>query len=162
MKKVLNLQQIIELQKTVETLIADTTYDIIANNAVLRTSKDKKDVKAMYSKLTKLFDQLNILKLAKDKVNRKKTKLGKTNQELILELSNLSREKVLLTTLISSKLKRRKGSVEDAYEFMIPKGDLELKLIEVDKRISEIKTNMTNFNTSNTVKIVFYTELNLL
>ena len=41
-KKEFNIQQIINLLRTVETLISSTTYDIIANNASLKTSSGEK------------------------------------------------------------------------------------------------------------------------
>jgi hypothetical protein len=109
------------------------------------------------------LEQLNIVKLAKDKANRKRTKFGGvTNQQLIFDLSNLNRKRSLLETLAIAKLKNRKGIEADAYEFQISKNEIADKLIDVENRISEIKKTMTNFNTSTTVKIVIFEELNLL
>ena len=163
-KKVLNLQQIINLQQTIEKMISSIQTEIISNNPVFKKGDDSDvDVPALYKKYTALLDQLIVIKLAKDKANRKRSKLnGLTNQQLILELSNLTRKKTLLETMYSSKQQSRKGGEQDIYEFQIPKEEISENIDEVTNRISEIKQSMTNFNTSTTTRVVIFEELNLL
>ena len=159
MKKILNLQKIINLQATIEKLISSTQIDIIKANPVLKSGDENEvDVPALYKKYNALLDQLVVIKLAKDKANRKRSKLnGLTNQELILELSNLDKKKKpLLESMYNAKLKT------DKYKFQISKSEIDDDLTTVKERISEIKKSMTEFNTSTTVKVVIFEELNLL
>ena len=161
-KKEFNIQDLINLQKTVESLIGDYTYKIIASNAKLKSAKEyTEDTPALYTKLNALYDQLNIIKLAKDKSNRSKTSLGKTNQQLIYELSNLNRKKTMLEVLFGQKLKTRKGGKVNEYEFNITKNDINEYLDETTRRISDIKKAMTDFNNSHKVKIVIDDSLDL-
>ena len=109
-----------------------------------------------------LLEQLNIVKKAKDRANRKRTTFyGVTNQDLILELSNLNKIKALNEQLFEAKWSRRNGREEDAYEFLISKAEIETKLETVNERIKEIKESMTNFNKSTTVRVVIFEELKL-
>ena len=158
MKKILNLQKIINLRGTVEKLISSTQIDIIKNNPVLKDGKIEEDVSTLYKKYNALLDQLIVIKLAQEKGNRKRSKLnGLTNQELILELSNLDKKKKpLLESMYNAKLKT------DKYKFQISKSEIDDDLTTVKERISEIKKSMTEFNTSTTVKVVIFEELNLL
>lgn len=164
MKKVLNLQELINLQKTIESLVSNIQVEIITNNPVLIDSKDSDiDVGELYREYNTLLEQLNIIKLAKDKANRKRTKLGGvTNQALILELSNLNRKSVLLDQLFNSKKQNRKGKIAPAWKFQISKNEITDDIDTVNERISEIKKSMTNFNKTTTVKVVIFDELNLL
>jgi len=156
-KKEFNLQNLINLQKTVETMISNTTYEIIANNASLKSAKgDKIDVHKLYDKLLSLYVQLDVVKLAKDKANRSKTSLGKTNQQLIFELSTLNRKRSMLEVLFEQKKK------VDKYEFQIAKTEIESRLDITKERITEIKETMTDFNNSHTVKIVIDADLDLI
>jgi hypothetical protein len=160
-KKEFNIQELINLQKTVETLISKSTYTIIAHNANLKGTDSNFDIVKEYETLDKYFDQLIVIKLAKDKANRSKTKLGATNQQLILELSNLNRKRVMLETLFEQKGKARKGGKVDVYEFQISKKTIEENLDQIKQRISDIKRAMTDFNTSKKVKIVINDALDL-
>ncbi len=162
-KKEFNIQQIINLLRTVETLISSTTYDIIANNASLKTSSGEKiNTEDLFSKLLDLYDQLNVLKQAKEKANRSKTTLGSTNQQLIFELSNLNRKKSMLETLFEQKTKVRKGGKDNQFDFFIPKTDIQDRLDITNERITDIKEAMTKFNNSHTVKLVLNDDLNLV
>jgi len=161
-KKVLSLQQLIDLSKTIENIISNLQYGIIGNNAYLKSNKgDLINTPELYAKLKLAYNQLAIIKLAKHQANSKKTKLGVSNQELIFELSNLRKEESLLTTLSEDKTKARKGGKDNVYDFQISKGDIEDRLIEIDKRITDIQKAMTDFN-SRSVKIKYYEELELL
>ena len=163
MKKILNLQQLIDLQATIEKMISSTQVDIIKANPILKDKVSEVDVSTLYSKYNTLLDQLVVVKLAKDKANRKRSKLnGLTNQQLILELSNLNRKKTLLETLYSAKAQARKGGKQDVYDFQISKSEIQDDIDTVNDRISEIKKSMTKFNNSTTVKVVIFEELNLL
>jgi chromosome segregation ATPase len=163
MKKVLNLQELINLQHTIESVINDLTYTIIVNNAMLKDRKDDyEDVKDLRKKYDTLHEQLIIIKKVKDKANRKKTSLKLTNQELVYELSYLRRKEDLLEKMYENKKKNRKGKKQDAYEFQISKEDIDTDLQEVKERISEIKDAMTKFNNSTSVKIQYFEELELL
>lgn len=162
-KKALNLQQLIDLSKTIEGMISTLQYQIISHNPVLKKHKgDVVKTPELYEKLKKLYDQLAIIKLAKHKANGKRSKLGVSNQELIFELSSLTKQKSLLTTLSDSKSKTRVNGKDNMYNFQISKGDIENELLEIEKRISKIKDTMTDFNNSHTVKFKYYEELELL
>ena len=164
MKKVLNLQQLIDLQATIEKMISSVQIDIIKYNPTFKYDEENNvDVVELYKKYNNLLDQLVVIKLAKDKANRKRSGFnGLTNQQLILELSNLTRKKTLLETMFSSKLKTRKGGKQGQYTFHIPKSEIEDELTEVSERISNIKKSMTKFNNSTKVKVVIFEELKLL
>lgn len=164
MKKILNLETIIGLRKTIETMINDTQSKIIANNPWLKSSKGNKvDVVSLYEKYDTLLEQLNIVKLAQDKGNRTRIKRGGvTNQQQVLTLGNLRKKQSMLEEMSSSKLTRRKGGQADAYEFQISKSEIDKKLDVVNAEITEIKKSMTEFNKSTTIKIVIFEELNLL
>lgn len=164
MKKVLNLQQLIDLQATIEKMISSVQLDIIKHNPSFKYGGKKNvDVNELYKKYNSLLCQLVIIKLAKDKANRKRSGLnGLTNQQLILELSNLTRKKSLLETMYMAKQKTRKGGKQDQYTFCISKDDIRDDLDEVEEIISEIKKSMTKFNNSTKVKVVIFEELNLL
>lgn len=164
MKKALNLQEIIEIQKTLETTINSLSYDIIANNAFEKGYNPSTDVNEHYKKVKLLFKQLNIIKAAKDKGNRKRINFfrRRTNQDNILERSNLVREESLLLSLIDQKIKNRKGKKIDAYDFQISKAEIDDKLTEVRNKLSNIEKSMTKFNKSRTVRVKIFDELNLV
>lgn len=163
MKKILNLQKVIDLRKTVESLITDAQVKIIANNPVLKGNKSEVDVKELYTRYNTLLDQLTILKLAQEKGNRKRTRFGGvTNQELILTRGNLQRKQILLEEMYNSKLHNRKGKTAPAFDFQFNKTDIEDELSTVYQQLDEISESMTKFNNSTTVKIVIFEELNLL
>jgi len=164
-KKTLNLQQIIDLIKTLESMISSTQTSIIVNNPKLKkdTPESEVDVPALYQKYGTMLEQLNVLKQSKDKANRKRSGfVGRTNQDLIYDLSNLKKQQSLLDTLTLSKLKGRNGKEEDAYEFQISKSEIANKLVDVELNITKIKKSMKDFNTSTTVKVVIFEELKLL
>lgn len=163
MKKELNLQTLINLKPTIERLIDNSFKIIVTNNAVLKKHKGEVvDTEAEYKKLLKLYSQLQVVKTAMFTANRKKNSLGITNQEAIFEKSDLERELSLLQSLSSQKLTRRDGKEEDAYTFTIEKSFIENRILEIEKRIQIIKTAITNFNQSTTMKIVIDDELDLL
>ena len=163
-RKTLNLQELIALQKTINTMINNTTYDIIKNNAFLESSEEKEVlVSELYDTYNKLLDQLNIVKLAQSKANSKKSKLfGFSNQEVIHELFTQKQKKSLLETLFNKKLQNKKGGKLNTWKFHISKSRIEKDLDTVSDRITKIKESMTEFNTSHTVKIKVFEELNLL
>lgn len=159
-KKEFNIQEIINLSKTIETLISDIMYKIISKNAFLKSKKDEEEnIVDLYNKFDRLQDQLIVVKSAKDKVNQKKTSLGKTNQQLIYELSNLRRKESALETMLTQKLKVKNP---DDYDYHISKSQISEDLDKTQARISEIKDSMTKFNNSHKVKIVIDDTLDLL
>lgn len=163
MKKELNLQTLINLKPTIEKLIDASFKTIVSNNAVLKKHKGEKiDTAGEYKKLRKLYSQLQIVKIAMFTANKKKNSLGISNQEAIFEKSDLERELSLLQTLSNQKLTRRDGSKEDAYIFTIDKSFIADRITEIEKRISEIQTALTNFNQSTTIKVVLDEDLDLL
>lgn len=162
-KKELNLQTLINLKPTIEKLIDASFKTIVSNNAVLKKHKGEKiDTAGEYKKLRKLYSQLQIVKIAMFTANKKKNSLGISNQEAIFEKSDLERELSLLQTLSNQKLTRRDGSKEDAYIFTIDKSFIADRITEIEKRISEIQTALTNFNQSTTIKVVLDEDLDLL
>jgi len=161
-KKELNLQTLINLKPTIEKLIETSFRTIVSNNAVSKKYKGERiDTAAEYKRLRKLYSQLQIVKLAIFTANKKKNSLGVSMQETIFEKSDLERELSLLQTLSTQKLTRRDGSVEDAFDFIIEKSTIDSRIIEIEKRISDIKTAITNFNQSTTMKIVIDEDLDL-
>ena len=162
-KKALNLQQLIDLNKTVETMIGTIQYSIITNNAYLKSDKAPEiNIIDLYEKLDKTYDQLALIKMAKHTGNSKKTKLKVSNQDLIFERSNLIKKQIFLQSLSWDKVKTRIKGKLNQHIFQISKKDIEKKLNLIENRIKEISTEMTNFNTSHTVKIKLYEELELL
>lgn len=162
-KNELNLQTLINLKPTLERLVENGLKTIITNNAVLKDQRGKKiDTAKEYEDLKLAFKQLQAVKLGMFLGNKKKNSFGVINQETIFEKSDLEREYSLLSTLSTQKLHRRQGEVEDAYDFIIPKSEIEDRLLEIEKRISEIKQEMSRFNQSTTVKIDWYDSLQLL
>lgn len=161
MRKALNLQQIINLQATVEKMITDS-LDIILHNNAYTDSETTVDVIIEYERLDKLLNQLNELKTAKDAANKKKTLFGKSNQDRIFELSNLKRKKDLLETLYNQKLKNRKGKQVEIWKFQLSKSKIDSDLQKVETKIADIKESMTNFNKSTKVKVNIDDDLKLL
>jgi hypothetical protein len=162
-KKEFNIQTLINLQKTVETMISTTSSSIRANNPYKKnTGTELVDTNKLYDKLERLYIQLNSIKACISKANGKKTSLGVSNQDLIYELSNLKRHQTLLEQLIESKRYRRDGAKENAWEFQIDKSVLHERLLDIEERISDIKDAMTEFNASNTVKLIIDDTLDLI
>jgi len=162
-KKKLNIQTLISLRETIETLLSNSTDVIIKNNPVDKEYKGEiVDTEKEYDKLERLFDQLNKIKIAIEEANSQKTNNEKTNKELVFELSNLRRKEKLLEILFTSKNKNRKGSKENAYRFQITKSIIDKKLSEVQDRISDIKSTMTEFNNSTIVEVDLDESLDLL
>jgi len=162
-KKELNLQTLINLKQTIETLISSTQQDIIVNNPVLLTNKGETvDTEAMYLKLEKYFIQLDEIKLAIDVANDNKTSLNVSNKELIFELSSLKRKKTLLETLFNSKFENREGKQQPAWKFTLPKNTIDDKILAIDTRMKTIKGAMTLFNSTTTVKVDLDKDLELL
>jgi hypothetical protein len=162
-KKILTLEKIISLQKTIESMITDTQVKIIANNPVLVGDESEENVPELYTKYKALLEQLSVVKLAKDRANKKRSLLGGvTNQELILELGNKNKNLAMLVELFKSKQNNRKGKKAPAYEFQMSKNSISDEIDAVTERISEIKDSMTKFNKKTTAKVVIFKELNLL
>lgn len=162
-KKEFNIQHLINLQKTVESMISNISQQLIINNAVLKKhTGDVIDTNKLYDKYERLSDQLNVLKTAVSKANSSKTSLGDSNQQLIYKLSNLTRHKSMLEQMISNKRTRNNGAEKNAYTFQISKSVLEERLLDIEEKISEIKEAMTDFNNSHTVKIVIDETLDLV
>jgi predicted DNA-binding transcriptional regulator len=162
-KKTLNLQDVIGTIKTVETMIHTTNSELIAHNPVLSKSKNKDtESKERMKKYKLLLKQLNILKKAKDRANRKGLKFfglfGRTNQDNIFELDILKRTKSTLEEMYNSKSKEKPERVT----FQITKKEIMEELEQVEKDIKNIKQSMTKFNNSTTVKVKIFKELNLL
>jgi len=161
--KELTLQTLINLKATAERLIENSFKSIVSNNAVLKKQKgDRLDIKSEYEKLRKLYSQLQIIKMAIFTANKKKNSIGIPNQQAIFEKSDLERELSMLNTMFSQKLHNRDGKQEDAYDFIIPKTEIEDRIVEIEERIKELKQALTEFNQVTTMKIKIDTSLDLV
>lgn len=161
--KELNLQTLINLKATIERLIENSFKSIISNNAVLKKYKGQKaDVVAEYAKLRKLYTQLQAIKMGIFNANKKKNSLGIPNQQAIVEKSDLERELSMLNSMFMQKTHNNNGKEEDAWEFIIPKSEIEERIIEIEERISKIKNALLNFNQTTLIKVKLDKDLNLI
>lgn len=163
-KKEFNIQTLMNLQKTVESMITNTSQQLIDFNPVLKDSKaDVIDTNKLYDKLERLFNQLDTLKATISQTNTKKNSLGEVHQETIYRHGNLQKQAKLLSRMITSKNSRRgPNGQEDAYEFQISKSVLEERLLDIEDEVSKIKEAMTDFNLSNKAKIIIDETLELI
>ena len=145
MKKKLQVRTVLDLKEDLERRIIETEKEIVKYN----THKEIK-VNGLLDTLTKLGDQLIIIKEAVQTANKSKHKDGKTNNFYIYTLYNFKRTRTLYNK-INCNDKNSQFSIDEINQL--------IKNIEEEER--KIRDKLTAFNTSKTISVELDEDLNL-
>jgi len=163
-KETISLQTLLNLMEYLEKEISNLTSFVISNNAILKSKstvsmKDK--VIENYAKRVQCLIQLRAFKSAKARANLLEIE-GISNDARIYELSDLKRTERFLQLLVGQKSKTRVKGKENEYTFFVPKSELETELLANEKKISDLKEQMTEFNESHEVEVQVDKDLDLI
>lgn len=157
-EQTIKLDQLLRIKEDLEDLIRKDENLMRKNNSRPKGEEDQIDFEETKRLYELKLDQLVNIKLAVAVAN------AGTNNESIYLLSNLNRRKAFLNSLNTfegdrTTLKSAGKLVE--FKARLPYKKVEKELKDIEGRIRELETKLSNFNHSTETTVELYTELDL-